>query len=64
MFNIDWSDADMIFANSTCFDLAMMENIYEKSLRCKKGTWMLTTTNKLPHTEKARTQSQLATSAA
>ena len=58
MFNIDWTDADMIFANSTCFDQAMMENIYEQSLRCKKGTWMITTTNKLPYAEKVLSTNQ------
>ena len=53
MFNIEWADsADMIFANSTCFDPAMMEQIYTLSLRCKKGTWMITSSKQLPHSEK------------
>ena len=52
MFNIEWADADMIFANSTCFDPSMMEQIYTQSLRCKKGTWMITSSKQLPHSEK------------
>lgn len=28
MFAIEWHQADMVFANSTCFDITMMETIY------------------------------------
>ena len=49
MFSFDWSDADFIFANCCCFDEYMMERMYKKSLKCRKGTWFMTVTNKLPH---------------
>ena len=51
MFTYDWHDADMIFANSTCFNNPMMENLYEQSLKCKKGTFFLTMSKKLPYAE-------------
>ena len=30
----------------------MMEAIYQKTLKCKKGTWFITMSKKLPHAEK------------
>ena len=42
----------MVFANSTCFGGPMMEQIYEQSLKCKKGTWFVTMSKRLPHAEK------------
>ena len=29
MFEFDWSDSDFIFANSTCFQSRMMEELYK-----------------------------------
>ena len=52
MFEIVWHDADMIFANSTCFNAPMMEQIYQQSLKCKRGTWFVTMSKRLPHADK------------
>ena len=52
MFAIEWHQADMVFANSTCFDITMMETIYQQSLKCKKGTFFVTMSKRLPHAEK------------
>lgn len=49
---VDWHDADLILCNSTCFTIDMMEQIHERALRCKKGTWMITLSNRLPHTDR------------
>ena len=52
IFEFDWaSDADLIFCNSTCFTPPMMEQIYQKALASKKGSWFLTMSKKLPHAE-------------
>lgn len=48
----DWSNADMVFANSTCFNATLMEGIYQRSLLCKKGTFFVTMSKRLPHAEK------------
>ncbi|CAG9333248.1 unnamed protein product [Blepharisma stoltei] len=42
MFVQGWSDATVIFANSTCFDLQMMGNIADAPVA--PGTWALTLT--------------------
>ena len=52
IFQIMWHDADMVFANSTCFTQDMMERIYQQSLKCKKGTWFVTMSKRLPHADK------------
>ena len=52
MFEIEWHDADMLFANSTCYTVPMMETIYQQSLKCKKGSWFVTMSKRLPHAEK------------
>ena len=52
MFVQDWHTADMVFANSTCFDVQMMELIYNQSLKCKRGTWFVTMSKRLPHAER------------
>ena len=52
MFAIDWTDSDFIFANSTCFQAPMMERLYQMSLKCKKGTWFMTLSKRLPHADK------------
>jgi hypothetical protein len=44
----NWGDASVIFANSTCFSLEMINNIAEKANKeCKKGTIIITFTKKL-----------------
>jgi hypothetical protein len=43
-----WSEADLVIANSTCFDFILMQNIAEKASLMKKGSWMITLTKKLP----------------
>ena len=45
---IDWSDGDIIFANSTCYDKDLMEHLYFKSLKLKRGSYFITLTNQLP----------------
>lgn len=51
MLELDWSKADLILANSTCFDQALLNKISEKCKKCKIGTWMFTLTKKLPSAE-------------
>ena len=48
ILKIDWSAADLVFANSTCFDIKLMRKIEERAMSMKKGSWMITTTKKLP----------------
>eukprot|EP00455_Lapot_gusevi_P038755 TRINITY_DN4343_c0_g1_i8.p1 TRINITY_DN4343_c0_g1~~TRINITY_DN4343_c0_g1_i8.p1 ORF type:complete len:305 (+),score=97.66 TRINITY_DN4343_c0_g1_i8:55-969(+) len=47
----DWSDADLVFANSTCFDEKLVSCIAAVAARLKKGTWFITLTKQLnsPH---------------
>lgn len=44
----DWSDCDLIFCASLLFGAAFMKLIYEKSLKCKKGSWFITLGFRLP----------------
>ena len=44
----NWEDASVIFANSTCFSLDMINKIAKKvNKECKKGTIIITFTEKL-----------------
>jgi hypothetical protein len=43
-----WSEADLVLANSTCFEFSLMLEIAERASRMKKGSWMITLTKKLP----------------
>ena len=43
-----WNTADLVLANSTCFEYTLMRLIAEKADRMKKGSWMITLTKKLP----------------
>ena len=52
IFAFDWSDADLLFVNSTCFTQEMMVQINEKAITCKKGTWFITLSKRLPFAEK------------
>ena len=49
--DLDWSNADLVLANSTCFDQDLMLKIAEKCSLLKKGTWLFTLTKKLPTAE-------------
>lgn len=51
LLEYDWTNADFILINSTCFEIDLMSRIYEKAKTCKEGTWMLTLTKKLPINE-------------
>ena len=52
MFGIDWTNADFIYANSTCFQEQMMDRIYQQSLKCKRGTWFMTMSKPLPRSDR------------
>ena len=51
MMDLDWSHADLVLANSTCFDQPLLIKIAEKCSLLKKGSWMFTLTKKLPSAE-------------
>ena len=55
----DWSDADVLYANSTCFDDTLMAAIAHASARLKKGTTFITFTKRLPSPDFVVTDSQL-----
>lgn len=44
----NWTTADIVFVNSTCFDLPLMERLAEKAERLEPGTRIVTLTKKLP----------------
>jgi len=44
----DWSDGDILFANSTCFDDTLMTKIADKAGALKRGTIFITLTKKTP----------------
>ena len=46
-----WSNADLVLANSTCFEFKLMLEIAERASRMKKGSWMITLTKKLPNAD-------------
>ena len=46
----DWSNADLVFANSTCFKWKMMQKVLETSEKMKQGTFLILT-RKLPENE-------------
>jgi hypothetical protein len=48
---LDWSEADLVLANSTCFDQTLLNQIAEKCSKLKKGSWMFTLTKKFPSAE-------------
>ena len=47
LFRVDWSDADVIFINSTCFDIEMMDEL--AMCEVKTGTWGITLTKSLDY---------------
>ena len=47
-FKHNWNDASVIFANSTCFSIQMIDQIADKANKeCKSGTIIITFTKKL-----------------
>jgi len=44
----DWRDADVIYANSTCYDEALMEKIAANTRGMKKGSFCITISRRLP----------------
>lgn len=46
----DWRNADVCFANSTCFNDALMAKVAEAAESLKKGAFFITLTKKLPST--------------
>ena len=47
----DWSNADLVLANSTCFDRELMQKILEKAEKMKPGSFIVTFTKSLPYNE-------------
>jgi len=47
---IDWSDADVCFANSTCFDEQLMTDLARQAERMKLGAYFMTLTKGLQST--------------
>jgi len=43
----DWSDADVVFANSTCFDESLMTDMSALSELMKEGSYFISLTKKL-----------------
>ena len=44
----DWTDADIVFANSTCFDQTLMKRLAVEALRMRRGARFITFTSQLP----------------
>ena len=44
----DWSDGDVLFANSTCFDDKLMRAVSDQARALKKGSIFITLTKRLP----------------
>ena len=47
ILDYDWSDGDVVFANSTCFDIQLMDSISHKALKLKLGALIITFTKEL-----------------
>ena len=45
---VDWSDADVIFANSTCFDEALMREIAAGADGMRVGSFAVTFSKRIP----------------
>ena len=45
---LDWSNGDIVFINSTCFDKSMMQKLAKLAGRLKYGSYVITVTFKLP----------------
>ena len=44
-FDVDWSEGDVVLANSTCFDEAMMHRLAQQGRQLKQGAYCM-----MPHT--------------
>jgi hypothetical protein len=44
----DWTSADIVFANSTCFDSTLMKRLAIEALRMRRGARFITFTSQLP----------------
>jgi Histone methylation protein DOT1 len=44
----DWTDADVVFANSVCFDDELYHNVTNLALKMKKGAFFISFTKRLP----------------
>mmetsp|Transcript_22983 Transcript_22983/g.51087 ORF Transcript_22983/g.51087 Transcript_22983/m.51087 type:complete len:292 (+) Transcript_22983:162-1037(+) len=47
----DWRDADIVFANSTCYDEQLMARMSSVATGMKKGAFFISLTKRLPSTE-------------
>ena len=47
----EWGEGDLIFIASLLFGSPFMQQIHEKSLKCKKGSWLITLGARLPNSE-------------
>eukprot|EP01034_Spumella_vulgaris_P037938 gene37938-46812_t len=47
----DWRDADIVFANSTCYDETIMSKMAKIASGMKKGSFVITLTKRLPSTD-------------
>eukprot|EP00743_Colponemidia_sp_Colp-15_P012154 GILK01013736.1.p1 GENE.GILK01013736.1~~GILK01013736.1.p1 ORF type:complete len:241 (+),score=18.40 GILK01013736.1:46-768(+) len=46
---VDWSGADLVFANSTCFEPELMSRLAQRSERMSPGSFFVTVTRNLSH---------------
>ena len=47
VLRVNWEDADVCFANSTCFSYELMRSIAEHARKMKKGSFFVTLTKEL-----------------
>lgn len=47
ILNFDWSDGDVVFANSTCFDDILMKHISREAEKLQPNTLVITFTKSL-----------------
>jgi hypothetical protein len=47
-FENDWSDANMVYVCSTCFSKDIVDEIFEKSIFLKKGSFFVNTDQEMP----------------
>ena len=51
-FNVkDWTDGDIVFANSTCYDDGIMDSIANLGRKLKRGAFVVTISRRLPSIE-------------
>jgi len=47
----DWTDGDIVFANSTCYDDSIMDSIANLGRKMKRGAFIVTISRRLPSVE-------------